>query len=604
MPLKDKLRSRSAADLQAEQDLLGFVRQPEVRWFEPAMLARAGVEVVVSSTFGKFADKREIQREPQDGLDYSTAGELWFDYLSDTGDGWFATYTMAWLLAQPTLDVAGEALPRGSVLLLGGDEVYPTADAEAYEDRFKGPFACALPRSEPGREPDMYALPGNHDWYDGLVSFLRLFCTRGWIGGWRTRQRRSYFGLKLPHDWWVLAIDIQLDTYIDDTQLDYFRALDIAPGDKVILLTAKPSWTHAYDGRLEPASWKYLSFFEERMIRDRGARLVLTMTGDTHHYARYEPTGGSADAPTRITAGGGGAYLSATHTLQKTLKLKSVSHTTPSGATEDLPAVTYARDQIYPRASVSEKLGNGILGLARTNPGFGRLLGIVYVAIAMAMLSAVNSGGGGLVNDATSQGFWCFVGNSAGTLALVLAALLLAGIYGATEIKLGPLEHRGKAGTLLARGLVSLLHAALHLLTIALALWIALKIAPEICDVTAFAWLASLALAFAAGASVGPTLFGAFLLLVHRTRGEKARGNANQVFSAQSIPDYKNFLRIRLGADGGLTIYPLGVDRVGREWDHVPGEDSGPRFAPRGAAPEVALVDEPLTFDRAGNRSR
>ena len=70
----------------------------------------------------------------------------------------------------------GGTLPRGKVLLLGGDEVYPTATTEAYEDRFKGPFAAALPRSEAGAEPDMFATPGNHDWYDGLVSFLRLFC--------------------------------------------------------------------------------------------------------------------------------------------------------------------------------------------------------------------------------------------------------------------------------------------------------------------------------------------------------------------------------------------------------------------------------------------
>jgi hypothetical protein len=488
--------------------------------------------------------------------------------------------------------------------VLGGDEVYPLAEAQAYEDRFIGPFASALPRSEPGREPHLYALPGNHDWYDGLVSFLRVFCARGWIGGWQTRQRRSYFALKLPHNWWVLAIDIQLDTYLDDVQLDYFRAQPLAPGDKVILVTSVPSWTHAYPGRVEPATWRYLSFFEERMIRDRGARIVTTLTGDSHHYARYEPTGNATGAPTRITAGGGGAYLSATHTLPQTLKLKSLGRATASGLPEDLPPVTYARDQTFPRPAVSARLGNGVLRLAALNPGFGRLFGIVYALIAVAMLGSVNSGAGRLVDDATAGGFGDFLGNAAGTLPIVLAILLFAGFYGATEIKLAPLEQRSKLAIAAARFVVAALHTMLHLLAVAVAVWVALKIGAEIWDATTFLWVLCLAAAFAAGQVAGATIFGAFMLLVHKTRGGKARGNANQVFSAQSIADYKNFLRLHLAADGALTIYPLGVDRVGREWDHVDSDGSVPRFAPRHAAPEVALVDEVLHFDGAGNRSR
>ena len=51
-----------------------------------------------------------------------------------------------------------------------------------------------------------------------------------------------------------------------------------------------------------------------------------------------------------------------------------------------------------------------------------------------------------------------------------------------------------------------------------------------------------------------------------------------------------------------LTIYPLGVDRVGREWDHVDGAEVGPRFMPRYEEPMVARIDVPLQFDSAGNR--
>ncbi|HVE69395.1 MAG TPA: hypothetical protein VNB64_12520, partial [Solirubrobacteraceae bacterium] len=567
-------------------------------------LVRAGVEVVVSATFGKFADKREMQLEPQDAFDYSGAGELWLDYLSDTGDGWDATYTMAYLLAQPSLEIGGEILPRGDVLMLGGDQVYPSAEPEAYEDRFKGPFSSALPQSESGREPHLYATPGNHDWYDGLSSFLRVFCARRWIGGWMTRQRRSYYALKLPSNWWIWAIDIQLDTYLDEPQLRYFTGQALAVGDKVILLTAKPSWTKAEPARVDPVSWRYLSFFEERMVRDRGARLVATITGDTHHYARYEPGGeGAADAPTRITAGGGGAYLSATHTLKPALELRPLGRQTASGAFEQRPVVSYARDQIYPRAADSQRLGNGVVRLAGLNPGLGRLTGGLYALLAVAILGALNAGENRLVEAGTADGFLGFLATAAGGVTVVLALLLFGGIFGGTEIKPGHGD-RGGPGLALARLAVALVHTALHLLTAALVVWLALKLAPEIRDVGILVWVLAVPVAFGAGAVMGPTLWGVFLLLVHRTRGSKAPENANQVFSGQSIADYKNFLRIRLALDGALTIFPLGVDRVGRAWDHVGGEGAGARFVPRTSEPVVTLIDGPLQFDRTGNRSR
>ena len=53
---------------------------------------------------------------------------------------------------------------------------------------------------------------------------MRLFCQRNWIGGWQTRQERSYFALRLSERWWLWATDIQFDTYIDGPQLAYFQS--------------------------------------------------------------------------------------------------------------------------------------------------------------------------------------------------------------------------------------------------------------------------------------------------------------------------------------------------------------------------------------------
>ena len=44
------------------------------------------------------------------------------------------------------------------------------------------------PGSDRAAHPTVYAIPGNHDWYDGLTGFLRQFGQDRWLGGWRTHQ--------------------------------------------------------------------------------------------------------------------------------------------------------------------------------------------------------------------------------------------------------------------------------------------------------------------------------------------------------------------------------------------------------------------------------
>ncbi len=136
-------------------------------------------------------------------------------------------------------------------------------------------------------------------------------------------------------------------------------------------------------------------------MRDSGARLVLTITGDRHHYARYEPEGGEGadEAPTRITAGGGGAYLSATHTLPERLRLKTLPRKDGDEYVEQ-PEVVSRREAIYPSDDDrSRTLSNGILKLAALNPAFGRLLGVLYALLGGGMLAALDAGGGSLVDQ-------------------------------------------------------------------------------------------------------------------------------------------------------------------------------------------------------------
>ncbi len=199
------------------------------------------MRVLLSGVFSS-PDYRELQAlEPVEVPDRSGQADLWLDYVADLGDGWNSTYTVARLLATEglKLDWDGEthATERGRILVMGATRCTrcerPRSTRTACSVRTERALPCAA-----GEAPELFAIPGSHDWYDGLVNFSSIFCRKRWIGGWRTHQRRSYFALKLPNRWWLWGVDIQFGSYIDEAQLRYFAgvALDqVKPGDRIIL---------------------------------------------------------------------------------------------------------------------------------------------------------------------------------------------------------------------------------------------------------------------------------------------------------------------------------------------------------------------------------
>jgi hypothetical protein len=529
---------------------IGFERMPMVRWLSPRVLIDAGLRVVVSTLFGEYSDKREFQvvldPPPSTPLAYGPAdeeeGALWLDFVADLGDGFDSTYTMACLIAQPRLELDGlvdGALPRGRALVMGGDEVYPSPSREEYEHRFRGPYTAALPTADAGA-PDLYAIPGNHDWYDGLTNFLRFFCAGREIGGWKTRQRRSYFALELPHRWWLLAIDIQLDTYIDEPQLKYFREVGLQPGDRVILVTGKPSWVKVKDKKNVPDSHKNLEYFTEKVIGEAGAEVRVTLTGDLHHYCRYHSKEGGPDL---ITAGGGGAYLYPTHTMPQELPL-------PEGTYEKEPAC-------FPSVEDSEELTKGARKMHKLAPGLCATIAGLYAAFAGALTAAFEIGAGWAV--------------AAGAVALTMLLALVA--YADAETAAGKWKRGGR-------------HFFVHIV-VAAALAGVLAL---LCD---SGWMVVLALLVAVplGYFGGGRIFGEYLIRTHRNKAPK---HANEVLACQGIPDYKNFLRLRLDAEG-LTIYPIGVRRVPREWAVDP--DAAPEkpwLRPVDRELEAELIEPPI----------
>jgi hypothetical protein len=120
-----------------------------VDWMDPAVLGMVAVRTLISTTIGEYADQRPMQEAvdgvrdpdklilrhdysridpnaplkiiPPDGdhenlnydpksdpkrcLNLDKDGALWVDFVADLGDGFEATYAMAYLLAQSSLDV-------------------------------------------------------------------------------------------------------------------------------------------------------------------------------------------------------------------------------------------------------------------------------------------------------------------------------------------------------------------------------------------------------------------------------------------------------------------------------------------------------------------
>jgi 3',5'-cyclic AMP phosphodiesterase CpdA len=567
----------------------GFTKRKMVDWLAPGQLARTGLKAVMSGLFGAYADKREVMaalHQDLDEHDYSDRKEIWIDYVADLGDGFDATYTMASLISAERLTVGGEETRRGEILVFGGDQVYPTASFEEYHNRMMIPYQAALPWvSESGPEHHVYAIPGNHDWYDGLSNFTRIFCRDGWIGGRRTKQCRSYFALKLPHNWWLWGIDIQLEGFIDQPQIDYFEehAKSVKPGDRIILCTAEPSWVYAKTKG--PEAFRPLAFFEDRVIREKAkARADVTLTGDLHHYVRYE----SADQQTqRIIAGGGGAYLYATHQMPDDLEIQE-----GKGDDGKKAKTAYRRaEKTFPSQEKSRGMVASCFSLPWRSWRFGVFVAFIYMLyVGLVQSASLTLPGSSFLENlrpstfasALSNFFWILERAPA---VLLFTLLIIGGTIGFCEAK-------GK----LARSVIGILHGSAHLLLAVTLIWGFSHLNPHLPWLqgrSPGSWLSvvtSLGEMLVFGGFFGGFLMALYLILC----SVLGKFHTNEVFSSQRIADFKNFLRLHIDSSGKLTIYPVGVETVCKEWELQPkGEPTDPWWKPKQPI-RAELIEGPI----------
>src|SRR5262249_44052288 len=262
----------------------------------------------------------------------------------------------------------------------GGDEVYPAASAQAYQNQLRQPYAWAFPDHD-HKSADgvpVFAIPGNHDWYDGLVLFLAYFCReKEWhLGNWRSQQRQTYFAVQLPVQWCLGATDIQLADNMDQPQADYFAVIakQMPRDSKVILCSAEPGWLYTHTDSMSWSITDYAIGIAE--TADRGLTIPLLLSGDTHHYSRYSST----DGKQFVTSGGGGAFLHPSHQLADGVALKWMGHDLDLSLTTspDTGHAETGQRACYPSEDVSRRLVWRNLWFAIMNWDFSLLLGVIY----------------------------------------------------------------------------------------------------------------------------------------------------------------------------------------------------------------------------------
>jgi hypothetical protein len=580
-------------------------RLPMVDWYEPRQLLDTALKTLFAMIVGQRSDQRIVQalasRKP-DYYDYTfhyrdgrhgpyidrarSRDEIWIDYLCDTGDGWNSTYAVAYAVAQPVLDVrepneprpagrdspAVTRLPRADLLVFGGDEVYPTPSREEYHRRLIVPYETAFGDSRPAESPHVFAIPGNHDWYDGLTAFARLFCSQvggRHFAGWRTRQRRSYFALKLPGRWWLIASDGQLQSDIDTPQIEYFRQIadrHMTSGDRVIVCLASPVWVAAhkyrqYGGLLDETDLLYL---RDEIFAQRGVTMNVFLAGDNHHYRRHEevhPPDGQAPIQ-KITSGGGGAFLHPTHD-------EDVSILEEERITLDEVPRRFALRASYPGVQRSRRLAFGNLLFPIRNPRFGVVPAFVYLMTVWMVSAAIVEPRPASVTDAVELTARAFSRNPALTLWVLFLMVTLV-TFSDTHSRL-------------YRWLGGVAHAAAHWACMFAIGWGSLELALWLSPGWRSVRFTTVALLVAAGGwIVGSVLMGLYLLISLNVFGR----HSEEAFSALRIQDFKNFLRMHIAPDGTLTIYPIRIERVPRRWRR--------REAGEGPTPSRVVPDDPL----------
>ena len=281
---------------------------------------RANMIDAVTRTYG---GGDELFRIEPAGI--SGNGDFSFLVIGDPGEGDASQYALAsrYLRLGQNDDV--------KFIVVSSDVIYPAGAIEDYEAKFYLPLQ--------GLGKPVYAIPGNHDWFDALEGFnanfleskaaraaiaarvdadLNLTSTnanrinrimadaehmRGLYGVKTGSQRAPFFELQTD-DFALIAIDTGILRTVDDRQRAWIeRALERSRGKFVMAIVGHPRFAGGRDSA--EADEKFAALYQ--LLTNHGVRIA--MAGDTHDFEYYWEASGPAGIH-HFVNGGGGAYLS------------------------------------------------------------------------------------------------------------------------------------------------------------------------------------------------------------------------------------------------------------------------------------------------------
>jgi hypothetical protein len=310
---------------------------------------------------------------------------------------------------------------------------------------------------------------------------------------------------------------------------------------------------------------------ESKVFRDQ--KIVAYLAGDLHLYFRILEKQPDRTEVVRITAGGGGAFLHPTNgEIDRTYRRKR-------GCT------TFS----FPTAAECQRLCWRNLLFPVLNWRFGLLTAFVYFLASWSILAFLK-----VEAECKTYG---------DALAVTFQGVLETPIGAIWGLLIG-------GGFLLFtdthsrwyRFVAGLTHGATHLLAIFLIGWGSyfLTVGQGMTYKDPPQFFAAAAIIFAGGWIVGSMLFGLYLFISLNVFGR----HSNEAFSSLAIPDYKNFLRMKIDKTG-LTIYPIGIRRVPRKWRAATDNDhTVSAFVPDDAnATPPFLIEEPIHLKRQPNQA-
>jgi hypothetical protein len=308
-------------------------------WINPVPLWQSRNDQVVRRFGDPTNDERrawmEVVRATHGAdltIDHRDLAAPSFIVAGDTGEGDASQWAVV-----PRIEQIAE---QTDFMVIASDVIYPAGGVDDYENKFFRPYE-RYPRP-------IYAVPGHHDWYDGLTGFMYHLCgqrlpppkadrgPRSLIGRllWRKAKRpradadamqrrraRSEQRSSQASPYWVIdtgplqivGIDTGITNVLDGEQGAWLETVSRQSTKPKILITGKPIYV---DARYAPGEIEGGGTVDA-IVRDAECNYVAAIGGDIHNYQRYPVRLPDGRVIMYIVSGGGGAFMHATHRIPR-----------------------------------------------------------------------------------------------------------------------------------------------------------------------------------------------------------------------------------------------------------------------------------------------